>query len=265
MGDTSGETHVSENAPLTAPCDDPKPSIDILKEVKPSENIAINKEPISSDSINTTTNQRAETETNIETVFKNSENSVNSVENPLPKSNIVQSETNTGLKPLTDQSQKEIGTPRTLSNPVTVSNIQEKEKKEETNAEILLKQKERAALKNKSDIFSLKGLKNLPPTPIFSVGGAPSKNVHKTDNMHGVEEAPPKQLRNPVTGFGVSSNDEYKGKPLRRRGKNTVLRCVTNVTGTCHSTSCMMSNYVSVDESVSLYVKLCLDCLLVNA
>ncbi|RZB41594.1 hypothetical protein BDFB_000734 [Asbolus verrucosus] len=178
MGDTDQKTENLIEPPANTDCDVSKPSIDILKEVKPSENISI-------DQTNTSL-------MNLETTFEPLEPTVTTTE--------------------TEKAAEE--TPQAVD--------ETKDAKEE--------QKEKA--RNRSDIFSLNENKNLPST-IFSVGGAPSKTIHKTISAGSNKTSSSidtivtqtsnmskqSQYRNPLTGIGVSSNDEFKNKPSKRRGR----------------------------------------------
>lgn len=133
-------------------CDIPKPSIDILKEAKPSENIAISDREQSSETLTKESTEIKTDQTVIETI----------------KDDVVKS----------------------------------------------------PSVKNQSDIFSVKEIKNLPCT-IFSVSGAPSKTIQKSSNdTIGSKQS---QFRNPLTGIGVNSKDEFKTKPSKRKGNNSNL------------------------------------------
>ncbi|XP_044258994.1 microtubule-associated protein Jupiter-like [Tribolium madens] len=193
MGDveTPSNENVTESPPPeNATCDIPKPSIDILKEAKPSENIAINE-----------SNENVENPPiiNIETTLKTSTTEDPVEEEPVDK----------------------------------LKNDNKKVDESVHNAEeAVIKQKEKCSLRNKSDIFSLNENKNAPST-IFSVGGAPSKTIHNTSvnsskNSSSNETissgaSRQSQLRNPLTGMGVSSNDEFRTKPSKRKDGNPLL------------------------------------------
>lgn len=181
MGDlkeTSNE-EMRHNPPV-APCDVPKPSIDILKEAKPSANIAIR-------------------------------HSIDNVEESAPRRN---NETTLKASATVNLCEDKPETPRQPGDEV---------------ADAGSKGEEKVAMKYRSDIFALKEAGNETST-IFSVGGAPSKTIHRTTSgsssknscssetiNSGVSKQG--QLRNPLTGMGVSSNDEFRTKPSKRKGK----------------------------------------------
>ncbi|CAH1374562.1 hypothetical protein MTP99_015889 [Tenebrio molitor] len=212
MGDTDAPT--TENPPESqenATCDITKPSIDILKEAKPSENIAI------TDPIEKTENTPL---INVETTVKASTVDDTAVQKDSPK-NVEE----LPKDKLCDILPKTIDELKNDNKPIAQSVKDE--------IDDAIKQKEKASLKNRSDIFSLNENKNLPST-IFSVGGAPSKTIHMTTNTNssktsssndtiGLAGSKQNQFRNPVTGIGVSSNDEFKNKPSKRKDGNPLL------------------------------------------
>ncbi|EEZ99055.1 hypothetical protein TcasGA2_TC004930 [Tribolium castaneum] len=192
MGDVeapSSENITETPAPENATCDVPKPSIDILKEAKPSENIAINE---SNEKI-----ENAPPTINIETTLKTS-----TTEDPVAEKPV--DELKNDNKTVDDSAHNA--------------------------EEAAIKQKEKCALRNKSDIFSVHENKNASTT-IFSVGGAPAKTIHNTTSVNSssnetISSGASRQshLRNPLTGMGVSSNDEFRTKPSKRKGKSTQSR-----------------------------------------
>ncbi|KAJ3666281.1 hypothetical protein Zmor_001734 [Zophobas morio] len=200
MGDI--EAQVSENIsePNTA-CNIPKSSIDVLKESKPSENIAIS-EPQDKLHDSSTTDTAVAPSTINETM-----------QTAILKT-ACESESEKINNNLVDE----------LKNNKTATD----DLKSTTDS---CKQNEKVSLKNRSDIFSLNENKNLAPT-IFSVGGAPSKTIHSSFNSYSNRTSSndtigsiskQTQFRNPLTGIGVSSNDEFKNKPTKRRDGNPLL------------------------------------------
>ncbi|KAF7285364.1 hypothetical protein GWI33_010765 [Rhynchophorus ferrugineus] len=111
-------------------------------------------------------------------------------------------------------------------------------------------QTKRKIIRNQSDIFSLKDAPTTLQTSIFSVNGSPSRRVFRkqepaghvfqrsedksesgaasrrnriTRENYNDEKRPSSSYRNPLTGTGLSSNDEYKSKGLKRKDGNPLL------------------------------------------
>ncbi|XP_050293903.1 uncharacterized protein LOC126734355 [Anthonomus grandis grandis] len=108
-------------------------------------------------------------------------------------------------------------------------------------------------IRNQSDIFSLKHMATTLQTSIFSVNGSPSRKLFRkqepachlfqknegqadktedsapliksriTRENYNDEKRPSSSYRNPLTGTGLSSNDEYKSKGLKRKDGNPLL------------------------------------------
>lgn len=104
-------------------------------------------------------------------------------------------------------------------------------------------------IKNQSDIFTLNEETSIASS-IFSINGSPSRKLHRKKglppnnvfplpvkedppaekvlpkekvkdslrNSYGDLKRPSSSIRNPLTGTGLSSNDEYKCKTTKRKG-----------------------------------------------
>ncbi|KAL1505294.1 hypothetical protein ABEB36_004889 [Hypothenemus hampei] len=105
-------------------------------------------------------------------------------------------------------------------------------------------------VKNQSDIFFLKNVSHTLQTSIFSVNGSPSRRVFRKHEEHvsqkteeppvekakviqqkdkitrenyNDEKRPSSAYRNPLTGAGLSSDDEYKNKSNKKKDGNPIL------------------------------------------
>ncbi|XP_066251419.1 uncharacterized protein [Euwallacea similis] len=89
-------------------------------------------------------------------------------------------------------------------------------------------------IRNQSDILSLKEVPTTLLTSIYSVNGSPSRKVYRkpepasyvfqrNEDPPGDEKRPSNSYRNPLTGTGLSSNDEYKSKAIKRKEGNPLL------------------------------------------
>lgn len=177
MGDSKTPVLSKDSKLEISSCDFTTPSIDILKPVKPSQNIAISKNELEEPPSNTADISKSDVKKDLERINKS------------PRS----------------------------------EEIKQEAKVDETNL------KRTRIIKNKSHIFSLSENKNLTST-IFSIGGAPSRTIHKLESIEknkkstttiGTQDSivsRQNQVRNPLTGIGVSSNDEFKTKPSKRKG-----------------------------------------------
>lgn len=184
MGDSKTLVSSKDTILEISSCEVTTPSIDILKAVKPSENIPISKNMLEEPPSSTV-------DIGISNVKKDSENI-----NKSPKSEGIKQEAETNI--------------------IDATNL-----------------KRTRIIKNKSHIFSLGENKNLPST-IFSIGGAPSRTIHKIGSIEKKKESTTtigtqdstasrqSQVRNPLTGIGVSSNDEFKTKPSKRKGLSLI-------------------------------------------
>lgn len=151
-------------------------------------------------------------------------------EEDLDKSNIKPEEA-TEANPKTETVEKELGKGRISDSlPCCISKPRQK------------------IIRNQSDIFSLQDAPTTLQTSIFSVNGSPSRRVFRkqepaghvfqrsedsdvksalksriTRENYNDEKRPSSSYRNPLTGTGLSSNDEYKSKGLKRKDGNPLL------------------------------------------
>ncbi|XP_066141562.1 uncharacterized protein [Euwallacea fornicatus] len=89
-------------------------------------------------------------------------------------------------------------------------------------------------IRNQSDILSLKEVPTTLQTSIYSINGFPSRKVYRkpepasyvfrrNENPFADEKRPSNSYRNPLTGTGLSSKDEYKSKEIKRKEGNPLL------------------------------------------
>lgn len=185
MGDSKTVVSAKDSlSEISNSCEVTTPSINLLKAAKSSENISISKSVIKDPLSNPAEANESSKKEDLENIIKDTKSEDNKM----------------ATKPEID-----------------------------TNKIDIPKLKQARKIKNKSHIFSLSENKNLPST-IFSIGGAPSRTIHKdvhpekskestsTISTQGSTVSKQSQIRNPLTGIGVSSNDEFKTKPSKRKG-----------------------------------------------
>ncbi|XP_066141564.1 uncharacterized protein [Euwallacea fornicatus] len=101
------------------------------------------------------------------------------------------------------------------------------------NSEEEIEKKEKI-IRNQSDILSLKEVPTTLQTSIYSINGFPSRKVYRkpepasyvfrrNENPFADEKRPSNSYRNPLTGTGLSSKDEYKSKEIKRKEGNPLL------------------------------------------
>lgn len=138
--------------------------------------------------------------------------------------------------------------------PPGITNLERKHRISSATSE--LNQGDRV-IRNQSDIFSLNEETSIASS-IFSVNGSPSRKLYRkkelppnnvfpmpdilmkeqppadqisprdkiknhSRNSYSDLKRPSSSLRNPLTGTGLSSNDEYKCKTTKRKGKNFTI------------------------------------------
>ncbi|XP_060526694.1 uncharacterized protein LOC132702210 [Cylas formicarius] len=171
-----------------------------------------------------------------------------------PTGTVVPSDASENRKDLAQKNEKNDDVSRTeRSSDSRVPGVEEARAKAETGEP----NKPRArTIRNQSDIFSLKPEPTELATSIFSINGSPSRKIFRkteplptgnvprggddaastdpkmaatrpvtriTRENYNDEKRPSSSYRNPLTGSGLSSNDEYKSKGAKRKDGNPLL------------------------------------------
>ncbi|XP_018580167.1 uncharacterized protein LOC108917866 [Anoplophora glabripennis] len=248
MGDN--KTNETEKEKLSDQQSESGSSLKPLRSVRPSENIAILDEPSppSEEKVQRVQEQvlePADSEAKVETVF----------EKPLElvqetKSEVDRLEADIKVEPPSDDVKTSEEVPKDKPLP---TNLEKKCRLGSATSGLI--QSERI-IRNQSDIFSLKEQTSIA-SAIFSVNGSPSRKVFRrretaasnvfpfgqaangepplekvTAARERVKDAketyneltrPSGSARNPLTGTGLTSNDEYKFKGSKRKDGNPLL------------------------------------------
>lgn len=207
-------TNKNNNQETTTDCNKPKPSIDLLRKAKSSLNISLAEQTDNNNTI-----------TAIIPEMSNSQSSSTIIEAKLPNDHSHSTHSAIIIKTTTKQSSTTKAGDTTQDESLSVRKISNR---------------------NQSDIFSLnKTEDNNSFGTMYSVRGAPSrKQSSSSDNKSSsgqfnrekhtmsqelqqieLEAKSSKSInnRNPVTGMGVNSNDEFIIKPIKRRGMTSFV------------------------------------------